>query len=113
MLQKAIPLLPAHDINKTIDFYEYKLGFKSFNYGNYIMLHYKSVEIHFYYTKDKSICKNNSCYILVSNIEDLYAGFSLKEIINPEQKLQDKPWGTKEFSIVDNNGNVIRFGEKK
>ncbi len=113
MIQKAIPLLPALNINKTIDFYEYKLGFTSYNYGNYLMLRYKAVELHFYYTKDKSLFGKGICYLQVNNIEDLYAGFSAKEIINPERQLQDMPWGTKEFSIVDNNGNVIRFGEKK
>jgi hypothetical protein len=113
MIQKAIPLLPAINISKTIDFYKYKLGFTSVNYGNYVMLHFKNVEIHFYYTKDKSLFVNSSCYLLVRNIEDLYGCFSSKEIINPDRQLEDKPWGTREFSIVDNNGNIIRFGEKK
>lgn len=113
MLLKAIPLLPALNINKTIDFYEYKLGFTCFNYGNYLVLQYKNVELHFYFTKDEKLCKNNSCYILVDNIEDLYGTFSAKEIIEPQRKLQDMTWGTREFSVVDNNGNVIRFGQKK
>lgn len=113
MLLKAIPLLPAFDINKTIDFYEYKLGFTSFNYGNYLVLKYKTVELHFYYTKDKVADKANTCYILVDNVEDLYGSFSIKELVEPKRKLQDMPWGTREFSVVDNNGNVIRFGQKK
>jgi hypothetical protein len=113
MLQKAIPLLPTLNINKTIDFYEYKLGFTSYNYGNYLMLHYKNVELHFYYTKDKTLFGKTSCYLMVDNIEDLYGCFSGKELINTDRKLEDKPWGTKEFSIIDNNGNIIRFGQKK
>ena len=50
---------------------------------------------------------------MVNNIEDLYGCFSGKEIINPDRRLEDKPWGTREFSIIDNNGNIIRFGQKK
>ncbi|UAY51495.1 bleomycin resistance protein [Ferruginibacter albus] len=112
MLLRSIPLLPTFNINKTIDFYEYKLGFTAHNYGTYLMLQYKkAAELHFFYTKDKTL--KSSCYLQVDNVEDLYASFSIKEILHPERMLQDTPWGTREFSIVDNNGNVIRFGQKK
>jgi hypothetical protein len=113
MLQKAIPLLPTLNINQTIEFYEYKLGFTSHNYGNYLILNYKTIELHFYYTTDKTLFGKCNCYLMVNNIEDLYASFTVKELIETERQLQDKPWGTREFSIQDNNGNIIRFGQKR
>ncbi len=50
---------------------------------------------------------------MVDNVEDLYASFTIKELIETERQLQDKPWGTREFSVVDNNRNIIRFGQKR
>jgi hypothetical protein len=31
--------------------------------------------------------------------------------VHPNGDLQIRPWKTKEFSILDNNGNIIHFGE--
>jgi hypothetical protein len=37
----------------------------------------------------------------------------LKEkcIIHPNGDLTDMPWGMRQFSILDNDGNIIHFGE--
>ena len=111
-MQKTVPVLPALDMNETIIFYRDKLNFSIVNYGNYIIAYNKNAELHFFESGDKYLCKNSSCYILVNNIEDFYASLSAKDIISPDGQLQSKPWNMKEFSILDNNGNLLRFGEK-
>ena len=113
MLKKAIPVLPAINISKTIDFYETKLGFEGTNYGNYAVLKYKNVEIHLFMNTAKTSNTNGGCLIQVDNIQDLYTRFCGKGIIYLKGKLTDKPWGIKEFTITDNNNNIIRFGEKR
>lgn len=113
MLSKAIPVLPALNISKTIDFFEAKLGFAGINYGNYAVLKYKNAEIHLSMQTGKTVKSTASCLVLVENIEDLYAGFCAKGLLNLHGKLMEKPWGLKEFSITDNNDNLIRFGEKR
>ena len=55
---------------------------------------------------------NTGLLIMVENIEDLYTRFCAKGLIDLKGKLTEKPWGLKEFSMVDNNRNLIRFGEK-
>jgi hypothetical protein len=113
MLKKAIPVLPATNITETINFFESKLGFVGTNYGNYAILKYKNTEIHLLMSQVKQGNVNPGCLILVDNIEDLYTRFCAKGLVGLKGKLQEKQWGTKEFIIVDNNNNHIRFGEKR
>jgi len=111
-MYKVAPILPALNINETICFYRDKLQFSIRIYANYFIAYTKYFEIHFYKTYDKYLCENASCYIMVTDIEDLYLHFSSLDIIKPDGKLETKAWGVKEFSIFDNNGNLLRFAER-
>jgi hypothetical protein len=31
--------------------------------------------------------------------------------VHPNGKLENKPWGIRQFSILDNSGNILHFGE--
>ncbi len=111
MIQKLIPVLPAINIQDTIMFYESKLGFRAFDQGGYIIMKKDNTELHFFLCTDKKLCENSCCYIKVSDIECLYADLSALDIITLHGKLEDKPRGIKEFSIRDNNGNLLKFAE--
>ena len=113
MLKKAIPVLPALNIRDTIDFYEAKLGFTGINYGTYGVLKYKTIEIHLSMTNEKMKAGTAGCLIMVDNIEDLYTALSAKGLVEIKGKLAQKQAGLKEFSIYDNNNNIIRFGENR
>ena len=112
-MQKTIPVLPSLDMDKTISFYRDKLNFQIINHGNYVIAYNKNAELHFFESNDEYLCRNSGCFIAVNNIEDFYASLSAKDIISPDGKLESKPWNRKEFSILDNNGNLLRFGENK
>lgn len=113
MLHKAVPLLPSLNIRATIDFFEAKLGFTGINYGTYAILKLKNIEIHLFMATQKATNSLGGCLIMVDNIEDLYTTLSAKGLVAIQGKLSDKPWGLKEFVILDNNNNTIRFGEKR
>lgn len=113
MLQKSIPLLPSLNISDTISFYEIKLGFIAINLGNYAILKNENTEIHLFMVTEKTMPAPVSCMILVENIEDLYVSFSARGLVQLLGKLADSPWGYREFSIVDNNKNLIRFAQKR
>ena len=112
-MQTPIPVLPVLNISDSIDFYERELGFSSTHYGSYAVLRKKNVEIHLVQHFNKINTTSASCLIMVENIEDLYINLSAKDLIDPTGILSDKPWGLKEFSILDNNKNRIRFGKRK
>jgi catechol 2,3-dioxygenase-like lactoylglutathione lyase family enzyme len=111
MLQKAIPLLPALNMNATIDFYETRLGCKGTNMGSYAIIKYGGAEIHFYLVVDAEKFQRGSCLIYADNVEDLYTSFAGKDMLYPPGQIKDARFGRKEFSIVDNNGNTIRFSK--
>ncbi len=113
MFLKAAPILCAINISNTIEFYKSKLGFTAINFGNYAIVQFGYTEIHFIMIDNKKKFEKGSCYIFTDNIEDLYADLSAKELIYPKGQLIAKPRGYKEFSILDNNGNSIFFGQKK
>jgi catechol 2,3-dioxygenase-like lactoylglutathione lyase family enzyme len=111
MILQTVPVLPALNLEETILFYESKLGFRAFNHGDYVTMEKDGSRLHFFLCRDKYICENSGCYIYVTNIEDFYVKLSALNIIHPNGKLSSKTWGMREFCILDNNGNLIRFGE--
>lgn len=111
MLQKAIPVLPVLNIRDSIDFYQIRLGFTGTSYGNYAILKKGAVEIHLNMSDPKKKFESHCCLISVSNVQDLYAELSARDLVLPDGQLATKAWGIKEFSIRDNSGNVLRFAE--
>lgn len=111
-LQSAIPILAYLDKAETTSFYA-SIGFEyNDQYDGYIMCSRDAIEIHLWKCDDPAIPKNTGCYVRVNEIETLYASFQALNIIHPNGKLNVMPWGVKQFSILDNSGNIIHFGEK-
>ena len=110
MLQKIAPILPAYNISETNLFYRNSLNFLTFNYGNYLIVRKDHIEIHYVQWAGNGNFVPSSCYIFDDNIEDLFTKFSSMDMVNPKGNLKDNNWGKKEFQMVDNNGNVMRFG---
>ncbi|MDQ7949273.1 MAG: VOC family protein [Pedobacter sp.] len=113
MLKYAIPILASLDTAATIAFYTEKLGFTfHHDWDGYLIFSRDGVNIHLWPTDDPSIPKNTGCYVNVTQADQLYEAYSAHQIIHPEGKLKDMPWNMRQFSILDNNGNIIHFGEE-
>ncbi|MCC4227153.1 MULTISPECIES: bleomycin resistance protein [Zunongwangia] len=114
MLVDIIPKLPMRNKNVTVDYYMHNLGFKEIgNYEGYLMLRKENIEIHFFEFKDLRPKENyGQVYIRTNDIENLYK-FLLanKTEIHPNGTLSTKPWGQKEFSILDPDTNLLTFGQ--
>ncbi len=106
----TIPILPALDLAETLAFFN-RLGFVTVHVFNddYAITQRTGVEIHFWACEDRQIAENTACFVRVMNIDRLYYEFTRKgvQVSAPE----NKPWGEREFSIVDPNGNLLRFSE--
>lgn len=108
----VIPVMPALNISRSIIFYEQQLGFaKKFEFNDYAGLTRGGIEIHLWLCENPKIPENTSCRINVSNIEELYQEYQQVNVIHPNGKLEQKPWGLKEFIILEVNGNAIHFAE--
>jgi len=116
MLTDISPKLPMRDKNATRKFYLNNLGFTEFgnaDFDGYLMLERDSIQIHFFEFYDLEPMENyGQVYIRTDNIDKLYQ--SLLDIgtpIHPNGKLETKPWGQKEFSILDPDNNLLTFGQ--
>ena len=112
MFQKIAPILSAYNLNETNIFYKNKLKFNTQYFGNYLVVRKDQIEIHFIECAYKENFVAGSCYIYDNNVEDLYAKFCSLEIIDILGEYKDNARGKKEFSIIDNNGNRLVFGEE-
>ena len=57
------------------------------------------------------IPKATSCRVDVVGIDRLYEEMSASGVIHPNGSLTDQPWGFREFAVLDNDGNMIKFGQ--
>ena len=110
MLHKIAPILPAYSISQTNLFFRNTMTFLTQNYGNYLVVKKGEIEIHYYQWPGPGNFVPVSCYLFDTNIEDLYARFSSMDLMKPAGNLKDNSWGKKEFYILDNNENILRFG---
>lgn len=100
----------------TREFYLNLLGFKDFGTGSfedYLMLQKDRIQIHFFKFEDLDPNENyGQVYIRVDDIDSFYTLLlSKKASIHPNGHLQTKPWGQKEFSILDPDHNLLTFGQ--
>lgn len=113
MLKSAVPILASLNQEETVKFYTEKLGFTFHSsWEGYLILSKDKVQLHLWPTNDVTIPKNTGCYINVKEIDKLYAQYQPLGVVHPNGALEEKPWQMKQFSILDNNGNIIHFGEE-
>ncbi len=116
----AIPILPSRSVNDALAFYR-RLGFDGKIWGDphsYAILSRGTVEIHFFTHKELRPAESSAgCYIRVSDVEGVFRAFSAAGLpgrgIPRVDALEDKPWGMREFAMVDPDGNLIRIGQRR
>jgi hypothetical protein len=114
MLTDINPKLPMRHKDATKDYYLNKLNFKeSGDYGDYLIIKKDGIEIHFFEFKDLDPKENyGQVYIRTNGIDNLYQYLLEKKIsIHPNGYLEVKPWGQKEFSLLDPDNNLLTFGQ--
>ncbi len=116
MLTEINPKLPMRNKAVTRDFYLNKFGFREFgnaDYDGYLMVQKDNIQIHFFEFKELDPKENyGQVYIRTDNIDSLYKSMLEKGLkIHPSGQLQMKPWGQKEFSILDPDNNLLTFGQ--
>lgn len=124
-LHKLSPILWTKDLQGTITFYENVLGFKGkSNFPNFVSLSRENVEIMFITPQDEpddSKDPNNneeffsksiltgSLFITTEQVDKLWELVKDKAVI--KTSLDDREYLMRDFSIVDNNGYELVFGQ--
>lgn len=121
-LKYLSPILWTKDLQETIEFYTDTLGFSAqSNFPNFVSLSRGHVEIMFVVPQDDSEAGEvdepffprplltGSLYINVKHVDQLWEEFEDKaEVLSP---LCDREYWMRDFSIRDNNGYELVFGE--
>lgn len=114
MLTDINPKLPMRDKNVTREYYINQLGFKEIgDYEGYLMIQKDKIEIHFFEFKALDPKENyGQVYIRTDSIDSLYQSLlDNKTTIHPNGPLGIKPWGQKEFALLDPDSNLLTFGQ--
>jgi catechol 2,3-dioxygenase-like lactoylglutathione lyase family enzyme len=119
------PILWTKDLKQTVSFYESVLGFKAkSDFPNFVSLTRGSVEIMFIVPQEEpEQCKdpNNkeeffprpvltgSIFIVTDQVDELWE--SVKDKVNVKTSIENRAYLMRDFSILDNNGYELVFGQ--
>jgi catechol 2,3-dioxygenase-like lactoylglutathione lyase family enzyme len=114
----AIPMLPSRCVSATTEFYA-RLGFEGGPHEfdqDYAILRRGSVELHFFTHRELVPAESSAgCYIRVLDVESFYQSCQPNALpsrgIPRMEALENKPWGLREFALVDPDGNLVRIGQ--
>ena len=105
-LTYAIPVLPARDLGATVEFWRDALGFVEVFIGDdYAIVERDGVQVHFWGpAADLDPFENDGgCRLGVENVAELHDELRSQVFAD----LEEKPWGTREFAVLDPNRNLI------
>lgn len=115
-----IPQIRTTDLEESIEFYVSKLGFElEFKYSDFyagIRVGTQSLHLKLADRKDPSIAfvaeeGHLHLYFLTDDV-DGEAERLRRNGIFLQRDVANTPWGTREFSILDNQGHVLCFGQR-
>lgn len=111
------PKLPMRNKDITLAFYTQALGFKNISaldYPYYLILAKDQIELHFFLHQTLNPFENyGQVYIRTKAIDTLYQQALSKQLaFSDGGKLEHKPWGQREFSLLDPDHNLLTFGEE-
>jgi catechol 2,3-dioxygenase-like lactoylglutathione lyase family enzyme len=109
-MDQMIPILPCGDLAGTVEFYG-RLGFE-FKIHNpdtepYAVGWRGHTHVHFFQC-DHVVPNYSGCYWSVLDADALHREFSAA--IAGVSRIEDKPWGRREFHFIDPSGNLVRVG---
>jgi uncharacterized glyoxalase superfamily protein PhnB len=115
MLTAIHPKLPMRNKEVTKNYYIHLLGFQDFgsaDFDGYLMVEKENIQIHFFEFRDLNPKENyGQVYIRTDDIDTWYQSLLSNKNIKIHVPLEIKPWGQKEFSLLDPDYNLLTFGQ--
>jgi catechol 2,3-dioxygenase-like lactoylglutathione lyase family enzyme len=130
----AIPVFQVTDVDRTVAFYRDALGFELFYAeGGFAILRRDAVSIHLTGAPDESwrrreaalgtspvvsgaesfLAGTATCLIQVDGVDELYESVEPLGVVHPNAPIEDTPYGTREFGVLDPDGNGITLFERR
>lgn len=114
MTQRVTPQLRSTDWKRTRAFYEDGLGFRvqwehQFEPGFPVFAQVARDGLALFLTEHAGDCQvGGAAYIIVDDVDALFREFNARgvSVLEPPE---DAPWGGREMSVLDPDGNRLRF----
>ena len=114
----AIPVLPCRNLDETVAFYGrlgFELIFEQEEPDPYAILGWGEVELHFFghdgLDPATSVAR---CYLRVDDADVVYRSWRTLDLpaagLPRIAEIADRPWGMREFEVLDPDGNCVRVG---
>ena len=109
----AVPIIPARDVDASAAWYRDRLAFEIFHTErDYGIVGRGKAWIHFWGPSGIAPEKSDTMFrVGVRGIDSLYEHCQGEGIVHPNGVLEEKPWGSREFSVTDHDGNLLTFFE--
>jgi len=117
MFLSACPIMPSRDLHATAAFYE-RLGFRLghlYEKEGYLIVRREGAELHFFHHPGQVPGENDhGSYVRVADAAAVSAEFAALGL--PDEGIprflpaEAKPWGMRETVVLDEDGNLLRFG---
>ena len=116
----AVPALPVSDERRAVAFLHDALGFTEMrhNGAGLGILRRDLVELHVWVADgsapgaERHLAGSASCRIAVTGVDELYRHCQQLGVVHPNAPLQDRWWGTREFGVLDPDGNLISLYQR-
>jgi len=116
----AVPALAVSDERRAVAFLQDALGLVELQHeGRGLgILRRDQVEIGVWVADgsapgaERQLAGSVSCRIEVTGIAELYRHCHELGVVHPHAPLSDKPWGTREFAVLDPDNNLITLYER-
>jgi catechol 2,3-dioxygenase-like lactoylglutathione lyase family enzyme len=130
-MHRTIPALPVRDVAAAVVFYRERLGFGVLHHdGGFAVLGRDEAVLHLWEAGDegwrrrgdfaeKPVCSGAESFIAgtastrieVGDVDGLYEELAAEEVLHPVSRdgVSDTDFGTREFSALDADGNLISF----
>lgn len=109
-LSRVAPELPASDLRSSIEYYVQRLGFSlAMQMQDYAIVERDPVAIHLFHDAERKHSPVG-IHIFTCELEELLAEFETRGA-RIAQPIEMKPWGNREFRVLDNAGNELKFTE--
>ena len=111
------PVIPATDLLRSIAFYVETLGFEEvFRSGDppeYAGLRCGAATIHLFACNEPKIAEWTAFRIAVDAVDALFERCLAADIVHPNGALSERPWGTRDFTVLDPSGVGVTFWERE
>jgi hypothetical protein len=134
MTDKAIPIFQSRDLVVAASSLG-RIGFReTARYDGYTVLERGNIELHYAANREHDpFTEARTAYVRVDDVEAMYAdvldaGFERWDEMNPRPDLRTrwerresiarvsalevKPWGFREFALLDEDNNLLRIGQR-